>query len=247
MGGTVYLTEEKLQVARGLVRDTEVRNIFGFNSAIGTEFVPAWENSTEYTYPTIALNMTAVSSNVEDTDVTIITHGLDENYNSISNTVTLNGTSDVSIGNFYRINDVITLSGNARGDVTIANNGVTYAKILQGAGKNQASIFTVPAGCEFYLYRIDVFCATAALKNTGPGSSGYLFFRNFVRQSNGTTLRLAETSFLDNMHIQRQIPFRYAEKTDIQLQVKSSSATEEIGVFAEGILTKTPRTSVSSG
>ena len=241
MGGTVYLTDEKIQVSRGLVRDTEVRNIFGFNPEIGTNYIPAWENATTYTYPTVALNMTAVSSNTADTDVKIITLGLDENYNSISNTVTLNGTSNVSIGNFYRINDVITISGNARGDVTIANNNVTYAKIIQGTGKNQSSIFTVPAGCEFYLYRIDAFCATASLNNR------HLFFRNFVRQSNGTVLRVAETTFLEQMNIQRRIPFRYTEKTDIQLQLKSSSSTQEIGIFAEGILTKAPRTSVLSG
>jgi hypothetical protein len=40
---------------------------------------------------------------------------------------------------------------------------------------------------------------------------------------------------------------RYAEKTDIQLQVRSSAGTQEIGVFAEGILAKVPRTSVISG
>lgn len=241
MGGTVYLTDEKLQVSRGLVRDTEVRNIFGFNPTIGTDYIPAWENNTTYTYPTVALNMTANSSNTSDTDVIITTIGLDANYNRIANTVTLNGTSDVNIGSFYRINDVITISGNARGDVTIANNAVTYAKILQGLGRNQASIFTVPAGYEFYLYRIDAFCATASLNNR------HLFFRNFIRQSNGTILRVAETTFLEQMNIQRRIPFRYAEKTDIQLQLKSSSGTQEISVFAEGILTKVPRTSVLSG
>jgi hypothetical protein len=241
VGGTVYLTDEKLQVSRGLVRDAEARNIFGFNTAIGTNFIPAWENATEYTYPTVALNMTAVSSNTADTDVTIITLGLDENYNRISNTVTLNGTSAVNIGSFYRINDVITLSGNARGDVTIANSAVTYAKINQGTGKSQASIFTVPAGHEFYLYRIDAFCASASLNNR------ILFFRNFTRQSNGTILQVAQTSFLDTMNIQRRIPFRYGEKSDIQLQVRSSAGSNEIGVFAEGILTKVPRTSVLSG
>ena len=241
MGGTVYLTDEKLQVSRGLVRDAEARNIFGFNPTIGTDFIPAWENNTIYTYPTAALNMTANSSNTSDTNVTIITLGLDENYNRISNTVTLNGTSSVSIGSFYRINDVITISGNARGDVTIANNAVTYAKIKEGTGKNQASIFTVPAGYEFYLYRIDAFCATASLNNR------HLFFRNFVRQPNGTILQVAQTSFLEQMNIQRRIPFRYGEKTDIQLQLRSSAGTQEIGVFAEGILTKAPRTSVLSG
>ena len=241
MGGTVYLTDEKLQVSRGLVRDTEVRNIFGFNGAIGTSFIAAWENNVGYVYPNTTLQMTAVSSNTSDTGVTILISGLDENYNRKSNTITLNGTSAVGIGEFFRINDVITLSGNAIGDVTIANSGITYARVNAGTGKNQASIFTVPAGYEFYLYRIDAFCASASLNNR------ILFFRNFVRQPNGTILRVAETSFLEQMNIQRRIPFRYAEKTDIQLQLRSSAGTQEIGVFAEGILTKVPRTSVISG
>ena len=98
-------------------------------------------------------------------------------------------------------------------------------------------MFTVPAGCEFYLYRIDAFSATATLNNR------YLFFRNFVRQPNGTILRIAETTFLEQMNIQRRIPFRYAEKTDIQLQLKSSAGAQEIGIFAEGVLVKVPRTS----
>jgi hypothetical protein len=240
MGGTVYLTDEKLQVSRGLVRDTEVRNIFGFNGAIGTSFIAAWENNVDYVYPNTTLQMTAVSSNTSDTGVTILISGLDENYNRKSNTITLNGTSAVGIGEFFRINDVITLSGNAIGDVTIANSGTTYARVSAGTGKNQASIFTVPAGYEFYLYRIDAFCASASLNNR------ILFFRNFVRQSNGTILRVAETSFLEQMNIQRRIPFRYAEKIDIQLQLRSSAGTQEIGIFAEGILTKVPRTSVLS-
>ena len=241
MSGTVYLTDEKLQVSRGLVRDAEVRNIFGFNTAIGTEFIAAWENAVAYVYPNTTLQMTAVSSNTSDTAVTILINGLDENYNRKSNTITLNGTSAVGIGEFFRINDVITLSGNALGNVTIANSGTTYAQVNAGTGKNQASIFTVPAGYEFYLYRIDAFCATASLNNRN------LFFRNFVRQANGTILRIAETSFLEQMNIQRRIPFRYVEKSDIQLQLRSSAGSQEIGIFAEGILTKVPRTSVISG
>lgn len=227
-----FLTEEKLQVARGLVRDTEARNIFGFNTAIGTDFIPAWENSVAYVYPTTELAMTAVSTSTSDTAVNILIIGLDIDYIVKRQVVTLTGTTPVNIGTFFRINDVITISGNAVGDVTIANGGITYAKILAGTGKNQASIFTVPAKNDFYLYRIDAFCATATLNNRN------LFFRNFVRQSNGTVLQVAQTSFLEQMNIQRRIPFRYGEKTDIQFQVRSSAGSQEIGIFAEGILTR---------
>jgi hypothetical protein len=38
------------------------------------------------------------------------------------------------------------------------------------------------------------------------------------------------------MNIQRVVPFAYPEKTDIVFQAKSSSSTNEVGIFAEGIL-----------
>jgi hypothetical protein len=241
MAGTVYLTDERLQLSRGLVRDAEPRNIFGYNSAIGTSFVAAWENNVDYVYPNTALTMTAVSSSASDTQVTIRIIGLDENYNIIATNTTLNGITPVTLSvPFFRINDVITISGNAVGDVTIANNTTTYAKINAGTGKNQASIFTVPAGHEFHLYRIDAFCGSAAQNNR------IIFFRNFIRQSNGVRLQVAQTSFLETMNIQRRIPFRYGEKTDVQLQVRGSAGSQEIGVFAEGILAKVPRTSALS-
>jgi len=242
MGGTVYLTDERLQLSRGLVRDAEPRNIFGFNSAMGTSFIAAWENNVDYVYPNTALTMTAVSDSASDTAVTIRVIGLDANYDVIATNATLNGTSSVTLSTpFFRINDVITISGNAIGNVTIANSGTTYGKIIAGTGKNQSSIFTVPAGHEFHLYRIDAFCATAAQNNRT------IYFRNFVRQSNGVILQVAQTSFLETMSIQRRIPFCYKEKTDIQFQLRGSAGSQEIGVFAEGILAKVPRTSALSG
>jgi hypothetical protein len=231
-----YITDQILNISRGLIKDAEPRNIFGFNTAIGTDFIAAWELNTSYVYPNTAIKMTANSSSSSDTSVSVRVIGLDENYDVISETITINGTSPVTTNNsFFRINDVITLSGNAIGDILIANNNTTYAKVNAGTGKNQASIFTVPRGHEFYLYRIDAFSATATLNNR------FLFFRNFTRSPSGVILQVAQTTFLENMNIQRRIPFRYTEKTDIQLQVKGSAGSQEVGVFAEGVLLKTPR------
>lgn len=235
---TGYIVDEKIQVARGLIKDAEPRNIFGINQAIGSSFIAAWENNVAYVYPNTALTMNVVSTSVSDNNVSLLISGLDLNYDRISETITLNGTTAVqTTRQFYRINDVITVANNAVGDVTISNNATTYAKVIAGTGKNQASIFTVPAGYEFYLYRIDAFCASASLNNRTVA------FRNFTRSSSGVILRVADTPFLEQMNIQRRIPFRYGEKTDIQLQLKGSAGEQEIGVFAEGILLKTPRQS----
>ena len=221
-------------VSTSHISDHRTINIFGYNTEVGTEYVPLWEDAAAYTYPGSALTMTAVSDSASDTAVTMLIQGLDINYDEIQTTVTLNGTNAVTIGTaFYRINAVITTAGNAVGTVTIANAGTTYAKVRAGDGKNQASLYTVPRGHSFYLYRIDAFSGQA-----DATSNRYVFFRNESRSATGVELRVAETTFRANMHIQRRFPFRYTEKTDIQFQCKSNAGTHEIGVFAEGVLIK---------
>lgn len=224
----------EINLARGLIKGASLRNIFGTTGSsdhiVTTEFRTPWEVAGDYVFPSSALTMDVVSSSASDTAVTILIIGLDANYNAIQETLTLNGTTTLTTSNQYlRINDVITTVGNAVGDITISNSAVTYAKILAGAGRNQAAIYTVPAGHCFYLQRIDAFCTDA---NGGKASR----FRNFIESSNGRDLRVANTTFFDNMNIVRVTPFKYDEKTDIALQLRSLSGSNFGAVFAEGIL-----------
>jgi hypothetical protein len=131
----------------------------------------------------------------------------------------------------FSINDVIfsKTSGANVGDITISNGGTTYAKILTGVGRNQASIFTVPAGKSFYLYRIDAFSNDSTASKPG-------IFRNYVKYDTGQIYVVARTTFESNMNIQRRLPFKYNEKTDIQFQLRTLSGTYEMNVFGEGIL-----------
>lgn len=219
-----------LAIAKGESNDYSARNIFGYNSTVGTSYIPLWENNTVYTYPTQPLTMT-VTSNVADNGVQVRIIGLDGDYNVITEVVTL-AVSVATTQQFFRINDVVTISGNAINDITVSNGGITYAKVRGGDGKNQASIYTVPAGHSLYLVRIDAFCATAAQNNR------QIFFRNLACLPSGVKLRVAETSFLETMHIQRQVPFRYNEKTDIEFQLHGSSGEQFVSVFGEAILCK---------
>lgn len=219
-----------LAIAKGESNDYSARNIFGYNSTVGTSYIPLWENNTVYTYPTQPLTMT-VTSNVADNGVQVRIIGLDGDYNVITEVVTL-AVSVATTQQFFRINDVVTISGNAANDITISNGGITYAKVRGGDGKNQASIYTVPAGHSLYLVRIDAFCATAAQNNR------QIYFRNLACLPSGVKLRVAETSFLEIMHIQRQVPFRYNEKTDIEFQLHGSAGEQFVSVFGEAILCK---------
>ena len=226
-------------VALGKSGGNSVRNIFGYNAAIPATFVPAWENATLYTYPTAAETMT-LRWNTADAGYTILIKGLDENYDEIQETITLTASpvTQTTQNQYYRINDLITVAtpGGAFGNpnnvisLTNAGNTVTYAKMLADTGKNQASIYTVPRGYQFALLRISAFCASASLNNRT------LAFRNVARLKTGVILRVAQTEFLEQMIIDRQVPFVYDECTDIEFQLKGSSGTQFIGVFGEGIL-----------
>src|SRR6056300_166207 len=226
-------------VALGKTGGNSVRNIFGYNAAIGTTFIPAWELATAYTYPTAATTMT-LRWNTADADYTILIKGLDANYDEIQETITLTASpvTQTTQKEYLRINDLVTIAtpGGAYGDpdndidLTNAGNTETYARIAAGTGKSQASIYTVPRGYKFGLVRISAFCASATLNNRT------LTFRNVARLPSGVILRVAQLEFLEQMIVDRQYPFVYDQKTDIEFQLKGSAGTQFIGVFGEGVL-----------
>jgi len=178
-------------------------------------------------------NLSIVSDSASDTAVSILVSGVDGNYNSVSEIVALNGTTAVTTTNkFFRINDLITTSGNAVGNVTASYSGTVYAKILATYGKNQAAVFTVPAGYSFYLGRIDAFTATA------NNDTKIMTFRNRVTYSDGRVFNVAQTNFVERMDIARDLPFKIPEKATIEFQAKMSSQTADVGIFGDGILLK---------
>src|SRR5210317_1156174 len=124
---TSYLHEQDIQVSRGLIRGATVRNIFGYNTAITTSFIPAWEFASVYAYPGSAITMTVTSADASDDGKTLLIKGLDSNYVQITDTVTINGGGDINNNiPFFRINDIILTSGtNNVGLITVQNTGKT--------------------------------------------------------------------------------------------------------------------------
>ena len=238
-----YLEHEGVAIAQGRVLDTSVRNIFGFipaanNTAAKSAFVPVWELGTVYTYPTAAVQLDVQTAATDTATIKII--GVDEAFNEISEVVVLNGiiaTDQTTNNSFYRVNDVITIAGNATGNITIVQTGTSdvVAQVIGGAGRNQAAIFTVPKDCEFYLTRINCFGA-----DTGASPSQRThFFRNFLQLPSGVILQIAEIAFHNYFDIYRTNPFKYSAGTDIQFQMKTSNAgSPELSVFGEGFLIK---------
>ncbi|MEL0287036.1 MAG: hypothetical protein VXA34_00110 [Gammaproteobacteria bacterium] len=232
-GGTTEPFE--LQVSRGQISGHTPRNIFGTATAVGTSFVTPWElaNTSALPFLSAQSQLTLSSSSASDTAVSILINGLDDNYEVVSEVVSLNGTTGVTTTKEFKfINDLITVVGNAVGFVSAKVGATTYAAITAGYGRNQAAVYHVPVGHSFYLMRIDAFSASANNDNK------YFTFRNHNTFSDGRVFNVAQTSFLQRMDIMRVIPFKVPEKTCIEFQFALNSTTADIGVFGEGVLVK---------
>lgn len=226
-----------LQVARGQVDGHSTVNIYGYQPAVATTFIPVWENATAYTYPSSAAQMHLASSNAADT-ASILIQGLSSTYAIISETVVLDGTTAMTTVNSYlRINSMSVSVGSATnpaGVITLKDltDTTIYAQINAGVGRTQAAIYTVPAGYTFYLSRIDI--------NTSLNGNNFATYQNKTITSAGVVQLTQQAPFAINYHTQRVMPRPFLEKTDVQLMCKVNSSTGAISISQEGYLIKNP-------
>jgi len=112
-------------IALGLAQGAKNNPMFGFQNAIGTNYEGIGQVfntiTGAYTFPTVAVVLTLASSEAADSMKVRVT-GVDQNYNEVTEDITLNGTSDVT-GNtkFLRVNKVEPVATTPAGKITIAH------------------------------------------------------------------------------------------------------------------------------
>lgn len=231
------LTEPfELQVARGQITMHSTVNIYGFQVSVTTTNIPVWEVAGAYAYPASATTMhlaSSVNTGEDLSGTTILIQGLDADYNMISETLSLTGTTVATTTKSYlRINAMSVATGAPTGTITLKNlaNSVTYAQINPSIGRAQMAIYTVPAGYTFYLSRVDAYTSA------NGSSADWIQYRNVSTTSAGVTSLTQQAPFTNTYHAQRVIPRPFSEKTDIQLQAKTSANTYAVAIAAEGFL-----------
>jgi len=225
-----------LQVGRGQIPGHQSVFLFGYSASItNAAFIPAWENTAAYTYPSSAIAMTIVSTSASDTAVSIVVVGLDEQYHRITETIVLNGTTGVVTTRlFFRVNqlDVLPDSVNPVGVITAKNGGVTYGQIAVDTGQSNMSIYTVPAGYTLHGTHVGAWSSTSVT------SGVYATFRAQTLSPAGTKYIVSQAPFLNTFEFAAQFPLNFPEKTDVQFQFKSSGAGLGIGTIFDGVLIK---------
>ncbi len=232
-GQTASNANWNLQVAMGNVTGVTGLSISGYNSAVGSTFVPLWHGNATYTYLNTATQLTVWSDSAGDTNVSVKIDGLDTNYLPITETIVLtNGlTGVVTTKSFFRVNSMsLTRTPMNVGVIHCGNAGKTQllCAIEAGAGRSQQTIYTVPVGYTFFLTQSNWYT-----NNTGNQTTLY---RSYTQSSTGVINIILTFPFPSEYNSTKVVPRPYPEKTDIQWQVASSTGTNQVGGQIEGYL-----------
>ena len=232
----------ELQVARGQIQGHEVINIFGYNPDVDTSEESVWPDGGTIPHPTVASALSIVSTSTDDDGSpvgtgarTVYIEGLDGNYNVVSETVTLNGTTNVTTANTYLyVNQfyVATVgSGDANaGEITAKVSTTLYDLIATGYNQRTTAHYCVPAGYTGYL--------TTGVITTGQ-AAGSTAITAFLKQHGPDgILRVGAVSTLNNGAVQYDFSYPYVipEKNCIGASAIGAAANNSVSAFFNIVL-----------
>lgn len=172
-----------LNISRGLVKGTSYVHKFGAVPSMSTNTTGTVWDIGDTLYPwsawATAGTITIDRADAGDANKQVTVVGLDGNYNSLTETVTLtNATGNVSTNSFIRVFRAFIVDGTTNvGLVSIKRNGATVAAITAGRGQTLMAVYTIPAGHTGYLMKGT--CTAQA----GADGTGDMYVRYFGQSS----------------------------------------------------------------
>ena len=217
----------ELQVSRGQIQGHRNVTVFGFNPDVDQTQVSVWPLQSLITFPAAALQMKVSSASANDTSAgtgarTVVVQGLDANYNEVTETVTLNGQTAVTMtASLLRVNYAYVAtagSGNsAAGNIYIGTGVVTagvpatvYDIIKVDYNVTTTGSYTIPAGYTGYV--------SQGLFSAGqPSGSTQVEGRLLVRGTNNIRMTEAITTINNGVaNYVFEYPLAVPEKTTIE-------------------------------
>ena len=239
-----------LQVARGQIQGHTVVQVFGYNPDLDTSEESVWPDGGTIPHPTVASVLKVSSSSANDTSAgtgarTVVIGGVDGDYNVVSETVTLNGQTEVNTTNSYLYVNTFYVAtagsggvnaGNINagtGTVTAGVPAVLYDIIAIGYNNRTTGHYCVPAGYTGYMVEGII---------TSGQASGSTSVTAYLKQ-HGTDglIRVGAVATLNNGSVQYDFDPAYAipEKNCVGATAIGASANNSVSSFFNIVLVKT--------
>lgn len=239
----------ELQVARGQITMHSAVYKFGYSTYIDGTLYPVWNYAGNRTYLTTAATMTVSSSSANDTAPSgsgahsVLIEGLDQNYNPISESITLAGQTAVPTTQAYlrvvgiTVYDKGVNGGNVgtiyvgTGTVTSGIPAVVHELVPPGFNKEASGVYTVPAGYTAYM-------RVGGLSGQDTGA-GYITGRLVVSNQGSPFITSAVTVFTTGqVNYEFPYPIAIPEKSDVEARAVTSSGTNTLSSYFGFVLIK---------
>ena len=176
-----------------------------------------WDGNTDYPYPTANLASPVIKSSSEGDTQDIVIEGVDENFNYVIMTVTLNGINNVALPEaimqiFRMENDS---ADSLTGEVTVQVGATVYGKIKNGANnynQSQMSIMVVPTG--YYGLVSKVGASVAANKSAEV---------NYRAKEYGKAWKVKRPLDITSQTYVEDVDFFFDEKTILDVRMKPTA------------------------
>lgn len=240
----------ELQVARGQIEGHRAVTIWGYNPDIDSTEETVWADGGIVTLPSAAATVTVSSDSADDTSAgtgarTVTIYGLNTDYDEISETVTMNGTTAVTTTNSYlRFNSFIVAtagSGHANagniyigtGTVTLGVPATIYSQIQTGYNRAMSAIYTIPNGYTGYL-------VNGGISSGQDGGTAQITGKLVTRAN--TMAYVAAIATLNNglAEYSFDLPLEVLQHQTIEARAVGSSNNNQVSAHFQIILIKNP-------
>jgi hypothetical protein len=233
-----------LQVARGQITMHESFQVFGYNPDTDTAEETVWPDGGLIPHPTVASKLDIVSTSTDDDGSpagtgarTVFIAGVDGNYNVVSETIVLNGTTNVETVNSYLyVNQFyVTAVGSGEknaGEITAKVGATLYDLIATGFNQRTTAHYCVPAGYTAYM--------TTGVITAGQATGSTAITAYLKQHGPDGILRVGAVSTINNGSVQYDFnpPYRIPEKNCVGASAIGAAANNSISAFFNIILIK---------
>lgn len=222
-----------LEIAKGNVSGHSLITKFGHNTDVDTGAAEdVWSNGGLYVAPTAARVHNITSSSVNDTSAgtgmrTVLIRGVDASYNAVSETITMNGTSNVATANSYLHIHLMQSQSAGSGGVnagtitaTAQTDATVTCSMVIGTGQSESSIYLVPTGYTAYIMMVRARMNNSTANSAATVSLFTIPFGLALQLKTSIGLNNTGSSFIE-LDYSSSAPFIVPAKSWIKMRCES--------------------------